>query len=194
MLTREINRIGQTFSKGDFLSFFKKFEQDVQDTTLVNSVRANYALDFDASRSATKSVMLINAKGDKLTFDDLLKYHKGKIIYVDFWASWCMPCREALPNSLKLREELKNKDIVFIYLSIDRTLMPWRAASIQEKLADYRVNYLFVNYMASDFMKQQKLTSVPRYMIFDKQGRLAHANAPSAESKALPEMLLKLAK
>lgn len=194
LLNREINRIGQTFSRKDFLTFFKKYEQDVKDTMLVNSIRANYKLDFDESRTTTGSIVLADFKGAKLTFDDVLKRHKGKIIYVDFWASWCGPCREALPSSIKLRAELKGKDVVFVYLSIDKTLKPWQAASAQEKLDTHQENYLVVNYQTSDFMKQQKLTSIPRYMIFDKQGKLAYANAPRVESKNLSALLTGLAK
>ncbi len=194
LLARELSRIKETFPKADFLAFFQKFEQDVKDTALVSTIRAQYALEFDESRNATKSVVLTDSKGVKTTFDNLLKSHKGKVVYVDFWASWCAPCREGLPNSLKLRNELKGQEVVFIYVSIDRTMKPWQAASEQENLDDYRENYLFVNHQTSDFTKQQKLSSIPRYMIFDKTGKLVYANAPSAESKTLPGLLTGRAK
>lgn len=194
LLAREVKRIEGAFSQADLLAHLRKFEQEATDTTLVNAVKAQYALDFDKSRTATKSVVLLDAQGARLTFDDLLRRHKGKVVYVDFWASWCVPCREALPHSLKLRNALKDQPIVFVYLSIDKAPAPWRAATDQENLTAYRENYLVVNYQTADFMRQQKLTSIPRYMVFDKTGKLVYATAPGAESERTTSLLTGLAK
>lgn len=194
LLARELRRIAQTFSKEDFLVYFKRFEQEVPDTALVLAVKKQYALAFDASQEITKSVVLQDIQGVRLTFDDLLKRHRGKVIYVDFWASWCAPCREALPHSLKLRDELTDQPVVFIYLSIDKLPAPWHMASDQEKLLDYPENYLIINHLSSHFLKQQQVSSIPRYMLFDKTGKLAYATAPAAESEHMADLLKNLAK
>ena len=194
VLTRELDRIGKAFPRADFLAFFKQYTQDVTDTALVAQVKARYALEFDDSRSAVKAVVLTDAHGWKLTLSELLQRHAGKVIYIDFWASWCAPCREALPHARQLRESLQDKGVVVLYLSIDKLPQPWLAASSQEKLADYPENYLIVNYQTAEFFRQQQLTAIPRYMILDKQGRLVQANAPSAESTQLVSVLLGLAR
>ncbi|WP_171037824.1 TlpA family protein disulfide reductase [Dyadobacter luticola] len=120
----------------------------------------------------TNSIFLADMTGKKLTFDDIKKRHAGKILVVDFWASWCGPCREIMPESTKLVEALKGKDIVFVYLSIDDNVEKWKKANEQEKLTDYTENYLILDYRSSRFLKEQKLTFIPRAMIFDKAGRL----------------------
>ena len=193
LLTREIGRIGNEYSHDDFLTYFKDYEATVKDTSLVNAVRNDFALEFDDRRSETASVVLTDLSGNKLTFDDVKARHKGKVIYVDFWASWCGPCREAMPASADLRKVLKGKDVVFVYLSIDGSITPWKRASTAENLASYPNNYLVVNSKSSDFLKQNKLSSIPRYMIFDKTGRLTHANAPRVESGGTGLLLTTLA-
>lgn len=193
LLTKEIKRIHDTFSHDDFITYFKKYESRVNDAILVKSVREDFVLEFDDRRSETASVVLTDLKGQELTFDDVKSRHKGKVIYVDFWASWCGPCREAMPASADLRKVLKGKDVVFVYLSIDGSIKPWQRASEAEKLGNYAENYLIVNSQTSDFLKQNKLSEIPRYMIFDKTGRLTHANAPRVESGKAGLLLTTLA-
>lgn len=194
LLTREVYKIATSFPVTDFLSYFKKFEFSVKDTAVVNRIKRNFSLLFDEKANDTKSLALLDINRKPLTFDYLKERHIGKVIYVDFWASWCGPCREAFPYSARLRDELKGKNVVFIYLSIDQTLKPWQLASEKEKLSMYSENYLVVNYKKSNFAKQQRLGSIPRYMIFDKQGKLVYPNAPRVESKNLKSLLLELAK
>ena len=193
LLTKEIKRIQGTFSHDDFITYFKKYEAKVKDTSLVNAVREDFALEFDDRRSETTSVVLTDLAGKKLTLDDVKAKHRGKVIYVDFWASWCMPCREAMPASADLRKALKGKEVVFVYLSIDGSITPWKRASTAENLDKYPDNYLVVNSKTSEFLKQNKLSEIPRYMIFDKTGRLTHANASRVESGGTGLLLTQLA-
>lgn len=193
LLTLELEKINSLFSHEDFASYYKFFENRVKDTSLLRSVREDYALEFDSSRNETSSVIIQDSNEKKLTLQELKERHKGKIIYVDFWASWCGPCRAELPASARLRNALRDKDLVFIYLSIDNSPKAWRKASVKEKLSDYAENYLIINHETSEFLKQNKLTSIPRYMIFDKTGRLMHANAPRVESIEIGLLLTELA-
>lgn len=193
LLTKVIKRIHGTFSHEDFLTYFKLYEGKVKDTSLVNSVREDFALEFDDRRSETASVVLTDLTGKKLTLDDVKARHKGKVIYVDFWASWCGPCREAMPASADLRKTLKDKNVAFVYLSIDGSIKSWQKASEAERLSNYADNYLVVNTQTSTFLKQNKLSEIPRYMVFDKTGRLTHAKAPRVESGEVGLLLSTLA-
>ncbi|WP_247231951.1 TlpA disulfide reductase family protein [Telluribacter sp. SYSU D00476] len=193
LLAREVRRIRHYYSHEDFLSYLAQFEQQVRDTLLTRQLREEFALDLDSSRQETGSVVLADLKGNRLTLDELKQRHKGKVIYLDFWASWCAPCRAAMPASASLREGLKDKPVVFVYLSIDGSPKPWQVASAKEKLDTYSENYLVVNAKASDFLKKQKVNTIPRYMIFDKTGRLTYANAPRVESGETGLLLTQLA-
>lgn len=193
LLTRELNRIHRSFSHEDFIEYFGKYQLSVKDSALANQAKRDFALEFDSSRSETGSIVLTGQGGEKLTFEDLKKRHKGKIIYVDFWASWCGPCREAMPASASLRKELEGKNVVFVYLSIDNNVSPWRVASAKEELNNLKDNFLVVNHRTSEFFKKYKLNEIPRYMIFDKTGNLINANAPRVESSEIGLLLTRLA-
>ncbi len=192
LLYREMKRIANSFSNNDFLEYFTRFERDVTDTTYLSHIKNKYALKFNDKKNETNSLVLISSDKKQITFDDLKKRHAGKLIYVDFWASWCAPCRKALPSSIKLKD--KNKDVVFVYLSMDSTIEPWEKAMADEKLNNYSESYLIVNSETSNFLKKQNVSTIPRYMIFDKMGKLAFANAPNAESKELESTFAKLLK
>jgi hypothetical protein len=99
-----------------------------------------------------------------------------------------------MPASRRLRQTLRDQSVVVIYVSLDKTLPPWRTASEQEQLAVYAQSYVAVNYPHAAFFQRHRLTAIPRYMIFDKQGQLVQAQAPSAESAQLVELLTKLAR
>ncbi len=137
---------------------------------------------FNAQIKTTDSstVALADIYGRELSFDEIKNKYKGKIIYVEFWASWCAPCRELMPSNRKLRNALVGKDIVFVYLSIDSKKQPWLKACSEEKLDKYLENYIVLNQKTSEFLKTN-LSSVPVAMIFDKSGRLISSSTYPGE-------------
>ena len=112
---------------------------------------------------------------------------------MDFWASWCAPFRASLPDSHELRQTLKGEPVTFVYLSIDESMGKWDKAAQQENLQGYTHSYLALNQATSAFIRQQKVSSIPRYMIFDKKGQLVYPNAPRVESNELSSLLKNLA-
>ena len=118
---------------------------------------------------------------EKKSFDEIIKENKGKVIFVDFWASWCNPCRKEMKYSLELQE--KYKDVVFIYLSIDLDENKWKKAVKKEHLEGYNYNFMTINFKkTSDFKISSQfdisVKSIPRYMIFNKEGVLINNDAP----------------
>lgn len=141
----------------------------------------------------SKSMTLIDKNKNTLLLEDLLKKHQGKIVYIDFWASWCKPCLTALPSSIKLRETLKDLPVVFVYLSIDEKRRRWKKAGRKEKLKNYPESYLVLNSEESEFLKKYKFNSIPRYMIFDQHGELVDAMAAGPVNEDAESVLKKLA-
>lgn len=59
------------------------------------------------------------AKINELTYPKMLAAQKGKVVLVDFWATWCVPCRKEMPELAKLEAKLKAKGLVLVPISAD---------------------------------------------------------------------------
>ena len=131
--------------------------------------------------------------GNPVRFEDF----KGKVVYVDFWASWCGPCRKQFPFAAELKHKIydnlskKQKDkIVFLYISIDDTEAGWKKAVEQMKLEGFQVHS--PGGWNSKIIKQFKITGIPRYMIIDKKGNFVNQNAPRPSDGTIFDTLMNL--
>lgn len=134
--------------------------------------------------------VLVGIDGKQFNFS---KY-KGKVVYVDFWASWCGPCRGEFPFSKKMHDgftEKQKKNIVFLYVSIDEDSNNWKSAIDALKL-DNGDHGLSEGGWASVVCQKYKINSIPRYMIIDKNGTIVRPEAPRPSSPETLDLLLKL--
>ncbi|MGB5983219.1 MAG: TlpA disulfide reductase family protein [Nonlabens sp.] len=132
----------------------------------------------------------INDSKKQTTLSEVIKKHKGKSIYVDFWASWCPPCIDNMPASKALETELKN-EVVFIYVSIDMSEEKWKAATDRLKLTEEN-SFIALNANQSDFISSFDIEEIPRYMIYGIDGRLIESNAPPPTDSLLTKRLRSL--
>ena len=105
--------------------------------------------------SADASQLLLkDIHGKPANLNILLEKNRGKVIYVDFWASWCVPCREEMPPSAKLRELYKGKNVAFIYLAFNDKENSWKKAVEQEGLSEIPNNFFITNSKNSKIIEQ----------------------------------------
>lgn len=128
---------------------------------------------------------LTNAEGDTLR----LSHFKGKVIYLDFWATWCGPCVKESPHFEALAQAFAGRDVVFIPISIDNNRKTWSnyLASHPKKLAQY---HSVDNAIRSGWAIQY----IPRFVLIDKDFNIVEAYAPrpsEEKAKAMLEDLLK---
>ena len=116
-----------------------------------------------------------------------LSDYKGKVVVVDVWATWCMPCKAELPHLEALEKEMKGKDVVFISLSIDTEKEKW-AQFIKEKALG---GVQLITYNKGTIVDDYAVDAVPRFMVFSKQGKTVSTNAPRPSEPALKEMIEK---
>ena len=159
-------------------SYVDKFAGTVADTALVSRLKRHYSSLLDPQITSATDLELLDINGQKTTLSKILSQSKGKAVYVDFWASWCAPCLREMPISKELRQNEKYKNIVFVYLAINDNQEQWKNASKKVALDDYSHNYLILNSRDANFVKENKISSIPRHMLFDKQGNLINPNAP----------------
>lgn len=114
--------------------------------------------------------------GSEKLFNDIIKEFEGKVIYVDFWASWCPPCRQQMPHAKAIHQTYKNKDVVFLYISFDRTEKAWKNGISKFDIQGHHI--MPGSALSQDINKKFKVTGIPRYLIIDKKGNVVDDNAP----------------
>lgn len=122
-------------------------------------------------------------EGKEITFKDILKNFKNKVIYIDVWASWCGPCKVEMPSSIALKNKFKNEDVVFIYLTIDENKSAWKKAIDNWKIDG--VHYLLNDGIKSNFSKHFNISGIPHYILIDKNGQTIFPSAVRPGSKSI---------
>ena len=110
---------------------------------------------------------------DKL-FDAIIAPHKGKVICIDFWNTWCSPCRYAHKEIAKLKDgKLKNKDIIWIYIADESSpIVAYKAAIPEIRGLHYRLDKNHWEALTDKF----KINSIPSYVVVDKNGKYSLRN------------------
>ncbi|MBB2147063.1 redoxin family protein [Pedobacter sp. LMG 31464] len=165
-------------------SIFQQFKERVNDAELLKIVTDSRKGHLNQISNAVKE-NISKAKG----LNEILQKYEGKVIYLDFWASWCAPCKEEMPNAAKLRAKLKGKDVVFVYFGYKDTKKKWLAT--QKELKIEGEHYLLSAELIDEANDLFEIIGVPRYVIIGKDGTIIsrNANGPSQ----VYEQLIKLA-
>ena len=102
--------------------------------------------------------------------------YKGKVIYMDIYATWCGPCRREMANAEKLHEKYADKDVAFVYACQSSDLEKW--APMGDEFHLEGDNYYFDDASSREFMGKASLNGYPTYLLFDKEGKLVTRTAP----------------
>ncbi|MBD1392727.1 TlpA family protein disulfide reductase [Mucilaginibacter glaciei] len=158
-----------------------------------------YLAFLDTVKGVNSLVNAADVKIDTLTkfknFNQLKRYFSGKAIYVDLWATWCMPCRGEFPSYAQLRPLLKKKKVTPVFISVDapKARQVWKDIVRKSKLEGY--NMMVDKVLMADLVKQlykNGLIEIPRYILVDKYGKVISLDAPRPSNPDLKKMLAKL--
>jgi peroxiredoxin len=117
-----------------------------------------------------------------------LKQALGKVTIIDFWASWCKPCRAENPNVVALYNELHGKGLNIIGVSLDKEAGAWKKAIADDKLTWNHISNL--KFWDDAIAKQYGVTGIPATFILDAAGKVVAKDLRGAELKAKVQELL----
>lgn len=124
-----------------------------------------------------------NFNGGTTSLDDF----KGKVTYIDIWATWCLPCRGEIPALKELEKKFHGKDVAFVSISIDQNKDEWKEFVKSEDLKG--VQLFAENAFDSQFIQDYGIRQIPTFIIVDKEGKIVNADAPRPSSDEITGLL-----
>ena len=144
-------------------------------TGLLNSKIEKKTTEKPSNKSVAVSVQNFSVRNDKgkiINTSDL----KGKVVFINFWASWCPPCRAEFPSIQKFYDQYKeNKDLVFITVNLDEEV---DAGKIYLEKEQFSVPFLVPN---GNIPNEYFSGSLPTTVVLDKAGKIRMHHAGMAD-------------
>ena len=159
-LERRFNELGAPAQK----SYYGKMVEKIINENKVGSV-GSVAPDFAQADTSGNMISL--------------KSFRGKYVLVDFWASWCGPCRMENPNVVEAFNKYKDKNFTVLGISLDRSKDPWLQAIYQDGLAWTHVSDL--KFWSNDVARMYKISSIPQNLLLDPEGKIIAKNLRGEE-------------
>ena len=135
----------------------------------VDELESAYII-FLNSNNGTREAPEISANnpdGKPIKLSDL----RGKIVLIDFWASWCAPCRKENPTIVKLYEKYKDKDFTILSVSLDQDLINWRGAIKIDGLK-WPNHVSDLKGWGSEVISSYNFDEIPHTVLVNKEGKI----------------------
>ena len=179
-LWNEIIAFGN-FNDATFL--YNQIKRDFSKEPYFKLIEAKYLEKLPLERGAVApDFKLPKVEGGTASLSD----YRGKVVYIDFWASWCGPCKAEIPASEELKKQYAGKDIVFINISIDDNPDSWRKG-----VNSYSISG--INLLARGADRAQiapyKVATIPMYYIIGKDGKLLYSPAMRPSNSGIRQQL-----
>ncbi len=110
--------------------------------------------------------------GQTYSLDDF----KGQLVYLDFWATWCGPCRREIPHLKRLKDEYKGKPIAFVAISVDDNKAAWEKMVKDDKLDGYQLHA--PNAWLEQATIDYQVAGIPTFVLIDANGKIIDYPAP----------------
>ncbi|HSH70036.1 MAG TPA: TlpA disulfide reductase family protein [Deferrisomatales bacterium] len=119
----------------------------------------------DTTPAAATNFTLPRVDGGTVNLAD----HRGKVVLLDFWATWCPPCRAALPHLAKLQEEYRADGLVVLGMNMDRN-----REDLDQFLANQTITYPMLKVDDATREAYGGVASIPQTFLIDRTGKVRH--------------------
>jgi thiol-disulfide isomerase/thioredoxin len=157
-------RIDSLISNKSIFSHIKKIDQ------------FNQAQTYNPVNNKTSMLPpLLKNEADKI-FEKLIGKYNGKVVYIDFWATWCGPCKQEIPYSKILSDHFNGQDVIFLNLCCYSDKKSWESLIKSEQMTGD--HYLLSADENNILWKIFNIHGVPTYDLIDKEGKIINKDAP----------------
>lgn len=119
-------------------------------------------------------------------FDAILARYKGKVVVVDFWATWCAPCLSGIERIAPLKEDLKDKDVEFVYITNETSpLQTYNNMTPTIKGQHYRLKSDEWRYLADKF----SISGIPHMVLVNKEGKVVNPHIAFIENNEMKRLV-----
>ncbi|HUQ93486.1 MAG TPA: TlpA disulfide reductase family protein [Bryobacteraceae bacterium] len=132
---------------------------------------------------------------DESGYQKLVASHKGKVVLVNFWATYCVPCRAEMPALVKLQDRLKAKGFVFLTVSADEPEDEAKALAFLSQTKTPGPHYIRKAKSEEGFINSVEAKwsgALPASFLYDRTGRKVRSFIGEADLKALEAAIVKL--
>ncbi|WP_310994028.1 TlpA disulfide reductase family protein [Aequorivita marina] len=163
--------------KENIANFEKSIQQQHQQQLEINAA-------LSPGMASPQFTDYLNYEGGTNSLSD----YKGKYVYIDVWATWCVPCIYEMPYMIEIEKEYADKNIHFIGLSIDRKKDEdkWRKMIVDKELMGTQL--LAHNEINSQFIQDYYIQGIPRFILLDPEGNIVSYDAPRPSEPRLKEL------
>lgn len=145
----------------------------------------------DVDTSSNEVLHLTDKEDYYYSFEEMISKNKGNLIYVEFWSSSSLYAMDLMRPLEKLEKDFEGKEFIIVSINVDLIMMPFEK---HLSITTLKNNYLARNFPKASFFEDHNFEGLPRFMLFDKNGKIIDSNAMAPDNENLAETLKVLLK
>lgn len=157
---------------------------DAQAQTMASNTTATAPADDKKELKEAPNFTLEMMNGEMFTLNE----HEGQVIVLNFWATWCPPCRKEIPHFIEIQENMRDEGVLFVGVSLDR--QGWEV--VEPFVKRYGINYPVMLADRDIYRKYGPFRGIPTTFIINQKGKVAYVALGMIRKNLLKSILTEL--